>query len=69
MQLSEINAQYEHIMQSDMTDTERDKALAALMDFMEWEYKIPALVSSEWEEKHRTIIALYRKLSMSRTTV
>ena len=47
----------------------RDRALSQLMDRMEQEYHIPALQHPEWESKNKAVIAMYRKISMSRTTM
>lgn len=66
--LSQINDQYERIMQQS-DGQERDRMLAQLMTEMEREYRIPALHNAEWEQKNRAVIAMYRKISMSRTTV
>ena len=66
--LAEIEEMYQQIMRSPAGEA-RDRALAHLMDQMEQEYHIPALESPEWESKHKAIMAMYRKISMSRTTV
>ncbi len=66
--LTELNEDYEQIMRSPTGDA-RDRALAQLMDRMEREYHIPALQNSAWEAEHKAVIAMYRKISMSRTTV
>jgi len=65
--LAEINAEYERILHSDKSNEQKDKALAHLMTTMEGEFKIPSLRDESFEKKHRTVIALYRKLSQSRT--
>jgi len=47
------------------SDEEKDISLSELMTKMEKEFKIPILKNEKWEKK--TIIALYRKISMSRS--
>ena len=65
MSLAEINEQYEQIMRSPASNA-RDLALSRLMDRMKGEYRIPLLQDVEWEAKNRAVIAMYRKISMSR---
>lgn len=55
MTLQEIRARYE--AGEDPTQ---------LMDEMERAYKIPAMVSDEYNQKHPEIIALYREISRAR---
>jgi hypothetical protein len=66
MKLSEYHQRYEQIMKME-PGRERDRLLAELMTMMEKEYRIPLLRDPEWEKKNRKVIALYRKISMSRT--
>ncbi len=66
--LAEINEEYEQIMRSPAGPA-RDRALGHLMDRMKDEYRIPMLQDAEWERDNRAVIAMYRKISMSRTTV
>jgi hypothetical protein len=67
MKLSEYHQRYEQIMKME-PGRERDRLLAEeLMTMMEKEYRIPLLRDPEWKEKNRAVIALYRKISMSRT--
>lgn len=68
MKLSEYHRQYEKIMKM-APGWERDRRLAELMTMMEKEYRIPLLRDPEWEKKNRAVIALYRKISMSRTMI
>lgn len=65
MNLKEFNDEYENIMNADITESERFKKLADLMAKMERHYNIP-LRNEQWEKKHRKVMALYRKMSMSR---
>jgi hypothetical protein len=66
MTLAQLNERYEAIMR-EQDDNKRDKQLAVLMTEMERQYKIPMQRSEAWEEQNRTVIALYRKISLSRT--
>ena len=66
--LVKLHEEYEQIMRSPAGEA-RDRALGQLMSRMEREYHIPALHTPEWEKEHRPVIALYRKLSMSRTSL
>ena len=68
MKLSEYHRQYEQIMKM-APGWGRDRRLAELMTMMEKEYRIPLLRDPEWEKKNRAVIALYRKISMSRTMI
>lgn len=64
--LSQFQKRYEDIMSGDMSRQERNRRLAALMTELEAEYNIPLLRNEEWERRHKAIIALYRKISLSR---
>jgi len=68
MKLSEYHRQYEQIMKM-APGWERNRRLSELMTMMEKEYRIPLLRDPEWEKKNRAVIALYRKISMSRTMI
>lgn len=67
--LSEIHAQYEITMNAEMTAEERDKALARLMTRMEDELGVPTMHNAEWEQENKPVIALYRIISESRSTL
>ncbi|WAH39507.1 hypothetical protein [Alicyclobacillus dauci] len=67
--LSDIHRKYEDIIRSDMPPYEKDKALARLMTDMEREFHVPALKNEQWEAENKPIIALYRVISESRTTL
>lgn len=62
-----FNQIYENIMHSDGSREEKDRQFARLMTDLEREYKIPILRDLEWEKKNKAVVALYRKISMSRT--
>lgn len=65
MLLADINEQYEQIMRSPASKA-RDLALSRLMDRMKEEYRIPLLQDEEWEARNHAVIAMYRKIAMSR---
>lgn len=64
--LTEFNQEYEQIIFSAATEDRKARNLAELMTEMERTFKIPALRNEEWESKNRSVIALYRKISISR---
>lgn len=65
--LFEINQEYERIMESDLSDMEKAKRFSELMTDMERQFKIPMIRNEGWEKENRKVIALYRKISMSRS--
>ena len=67
MKLSQFNKRYEEIIHADLPNGEKNRRLAALMTEMEREFKIPVLRNEAWEKENKAVIALYRKISMSRT--
>ncbi|WP_430508385.1 hypothetical protein [Rossellomorea marisflavi] len=67
MDLKQVNSEYERIIHSSRDNETKDKMLANLMTAMEAEYNIPMTRNPEWEEQNRKVIALYRKISNSRT--
>jgi hypothetical protein len=66
MSLTQINQEYDSIMQSNLTKNNRNFKLAMLMTQMEKQFHIPMLRNEEWEQNNKKLIALYRKISMSR---
>ncbi|GMA65023.1 hypothetical protein NZD89_06435 [Alicyclobacillus fastidiosus] len=64
--LSEIHSEYEATMQADMSNQERDKALAGLMTRMKNELGLPSINNQEWEQENNPAIALYRTIFESR---
>jgi hypothetical protein len=60
--LTEINQTYEEIIHGAAKEPFRSRKLADLMDEMEREY--PRNVA--WESQNKPVIALYRKISMTR---
>ena len=62
-----FNEIYESILHSDLTNKEKNRQFARLMTDMEREFNIPIIRNLEWEKKNRAVVALYRKISMSRT--
>ena len=57
-------AQYEEALQ--LPQEQRDMEFARLMTLLEREFHIPLVSDSSWEKDHRSVIALYRVLSLSR---
>ena len=66
-QFNKFNKRYEEIIHADLPNGEKNRRLAALMTEMEREFKIPVLRNEAWEKENKAVIALYRKISMSRT--
>ncbi|MFL0365620.1 hypothetical protein ACH0BF_21660 [Pseudobacillus sp. 179-B 2D1 NHS] len=66
MTLAEYNQRYETIIQGSFSDEQKDEMLASLMTEMEQEFHIPMLRNETWEAENADVIALYRKVSMSR---
>lgn len=64
--LKEINADYEKVLQSGLSSEEKTKKYVELMNELERAYKIPALKDEAYERENKKVIALYRKISMSR---
>lgn len=65
--LRQINQSYEEIIRGVTKEPFRSRNLADLMDEMEREYKVPAARNEAWESRNKAIIALYRKISLSRS--
>lgn len=61
-----FNNEYEETLHSDLSANQKSRAYSKLMADMESEYKIPRIKSKKWEQQNRSVIALYRKISMSR---
>jgi hypothetical protein len=66
MNLSQANQKYEDIIHSDLSNDRKNRRLADLMSEMEAAFKIPAAKNEAWEKENRAVIAMYRKISMSR---
>lgn len=64
--LVEINQTYEEIINKEIKEPYRSRKLADLMDELERSYKVPAVKNEAWESQNKTIITLYRKISLSR---
>lgn len=67
MTLAQFNKRYEEIIHADLPSGEKNRRLAALMTEMEREFRIPVLRNEAWEKGNKEVIALYRKISISRT--
>lgn len=66
MTLARFNQQYEDIIHSDLSSNRKAVKLASLMTELEQVYKIPMVRSEAWEKENKAVIALYRKISLSR---
>lgn len=64
--LKEINADYEKVLHSDLSSQEKTTKYVELMNELEQTYKVPALKDETYERENKKVIALYRKISMSR---
>jgi hypothetical protein len=64
--ISQIHQAYEEVIYAIEREPFRSRCLAELMEELETDYKVPALRNAAWESQNRTVIALYRKISMSR---
>jgi hypothetical protein len=67
MKLKMYNEQYEEILHADIPTDKRDRLFASLMTDLEKAFDIPMNRNEEWESKNRSVIALYRKVSISRS--
>ena len=63
--LTEINRIYEAIIHGEAKEPYRSRKMAELMDEMEREYKVPASRNDVWESQNNSVIALYKKISIS----
>ena len=66
MTLGQFNKRYEEIIHSNLSSNRKAVKLADLMTELEAEFKIPMVRNEKWEQENRAVIALYRKISMSR---
>ncbi|MCY9399756.1 hypothetical protein MOF38_08125 [Bacillus haynesii] len=67
MTLSDYQKQYEDIIHSASSEKIKDEKLTSLMTELEKEFCIPMLKNPKWERNNKKVIALYRKISMTRT--
>lgn len=67
--LQQLHHDYEQILHTLMPGVAQDKALSALMDRIKAEFGVPLMRDPTWERNHKAVIALYLKVSKSRTTV
>ena len=65
--LAQLHREYERIMHADLHNADRDKALANLMDEIKRDFGVPLIRDPEWERCNRSVVALYRKVSESRS--
>jgi hypothetical protein len=66
MSLKAFHDRYEDILHAYIEENKKDYKLAELMSEMERKFRIPSVRNEEWEQKNRAVIALYRKISLSR---
>lgn len=67
MNLTDIQREYETILHSNKSDHDKAVAFAELMSIMEGPpFNVPLLRNPEWEEKNKSVRAMYRKISRSR---
>ncbi|HDX9577671.1 TPA: hypothetical protein ROX88_001168 [Bacillus pseudomycoides] len=64
--LAQVHSEYESIIHSNLGENEKTLKLSNLMTEMERTYKIPLLQNVQWEKENPAVIAMYRKISMSR---
>lgn len=64
--LKYFNNEYEKVLHSNLSDKQKTLKYSKLMTEMEQVYNIPILKNERWESENKAIIAMYRKLSMSR---
>lgn len=66
MTLAKYNQQYEDILHANLSRENKNRLLAELMTELEKQYRIPMIRNKAWEQENKSIIALYRKISLSR---
>lgn len=66
MTLAYYNKQYEDIVHSTLSSNRKAFKLAELMTELERVFRIPTLRKEAWEAQNKAVIALYRKVSLSR---
>ncbi|PLT29897.1 hypothetical protein [Peribacillus deserti] len=64
--LRQINAVYEHIIQSNLNERIKEMKLASLMREMERDYHIPLVIYEDWKKENEQVMALYRKIAKRR---
>lgn len=64
--LKEINADYENVLHGNLSSQEKTTKYVELMNELERTYKVPAIKDETYERENKKVIALYRKISMSR---
>lgn len=63
--LLDYQREYEKIIHADQP--RKDILLVGLMTEMEKQFKIPVIRNEEWERENSKIMAMYRKLRITRT--
>lgn len=67
--LAQIYSQYEEIIHSPLSEYELNRQLLRLLADMETHFHILSIHSGTREPRHRSIYALYRMISNSRTQI
>jgi len=65
--LIDFNTAYEGILHSNLSSRDKTLKYSELMTEMEQVFNIPIVKDDEYEQANRAVIALYRKISMSRS--
>jgi len=63
--LSDYQREYERIIHADQP--RKDILLAGLMTEMKKQFKIPIPRNEEWERENTMVLAMYRKLTITRS--
>lgn len=66
MDLKAFEQEYGLIMDSKLTNSQRNYKLGRLMTQMEIEFDIPSIEDKAWNAANREVIELYRTISNSR---
>lgn len=66
MTLTQYNKRYEEIIHSELSHHAKGVKLGELMTELEQVFNIPMLRDEQWEKENKAVIALYRKISLSR---
>ncbi|MFD1674099.1 hypothetical protein [Alicyclobacillus fodiniaquatilis] len=68
MSLADFHERYELIMRDEPSE-DRDRNLSSLMDEIKAAFGVPLMQDHEWERENKAVIALYRMVANSRTTI
>ncbi|MED3728872.1 hypothetical protein HPB58_09325 [Priestia filamentosa] len=68
LSLSMINKQYEEVLLLKTTHAIKFLKLSHLLTYMRKKYFVPPIENEKWETENRKVIALYRKIIISRNS-